>query len=60
MDFDQIMQTVTTIAIAVGLKIVGAIIVWMVVIRESFGAARFPVPEQYLAIRNQTGNGANA
>ena len=30
------------------------------VIRESFGAAGFPVPEQHLAIRNQTGNGANA
>ena len=29
------------------------------VIRESFGAAGFPVPEQYLAIRNQTGNGVN-
>ena len=60
MDFDQIMQTVTTIAIAFGLKIVGAIIVWMVAIRESFGAAGFPVPEQHLAIRNQAGNGANA
>jgi mannose/fructose/N-acetylgalactosamine-specific phosphotransferase system component IID len=60
MDFDQIMQTVTTIAIAFGLKIVGAIVVWMVVIRESFGAAGFPVPEQHLAIRNQAGNGANA
>jgi small conductance mechanosensitive channel len=30
------------------------------VIRESFGAAGFPVPEQHLAIRNQAGNGANA
>ena len=87
MDFNQIMQTVTTIAIAFGLKIVGAIVVWMVgrylirlavrpychtdhywqvyfdtnrVIRESFGAAGFPVPEQHLAIRNQAGSGANA
>jgi hypothetical protein len=60
MDFNQIMQTITTIAIAFGLKIVGAIVVWMVVIRESFGAAGFPVPEQHLAIRNQAGNGANA
>jgi small conductance mechanosensitive channel len=30
MDFDQIMQTVTTIAIAFGLKIIGAIVVWVV------------------------------
>ena len=30
------------------------------VIRESFGAAGFPVPEQHLAIRNQAANGANA
>ncbi len=30
------------------------------VIRESFGAAGFPVREQHLAIRNQAGNGANA
>jgi small conductance mechanosensitive channel len=30
------------------------------VIRESFGAAGFPVPEQHLAIRTQAGNGANA
>jgi small conductance mechanosensitive channel len=30
MDFNQIMQTVTTIAIAFGLKIVGAIVVWVV------------------------------
>jgi hypothetical protein len=29
MDFNQIMQTVTTIAIAFGLKIVGAIVVWV-------------------------------
>jgi small conductance mechanosensitive channel len=29
-------------------------------IRESFGAAGFPVPEQHLAIRNQAANGANA
>jgi hypothetical protein len=54
------MQTVTTIGIAFGLKVGGAIVVWMVVIRESFGAAGFPVPEQHLAIRNQAGNGANA
>jgi small conductance mechanosensitive channel len=30
------------------------------VIRESFGAAGFPVSEQHLAIRNQAGNEANA
>ena len=30
------------------------------VIRESFGAAGFAVPEQHLAIRNDAGNGANA
>ena len=30
------------------------------VIRESFGAARFPVPEQHLVIRNNDGNAANA
>jgi small conductance mechanosensitive channel len=30
------------------------------VIRESFGAAGFPVPEQHLAVRNQAANGANA
>jgi len=30
------------------------------VIRESFGAAGFPVPEQHLAIRNQAGSAANA
>jgi small conductance mechanosensitive channel len=30
MDFNQIMQTVTTIAIAFGLKIIGAIVVWVV------------------------------
>jgi len=29
-------------------------------IRESFGAAGFPVPEQHLAVRNQAANGANA
>ena len=29
-------------------------------IRESFGAAGFPVPEQHLAIRSQAGNGAGA
>lgn len=29
-------------------------------IRESFGAAGFPVPEQHLAIRNQAVSGANA
>ena len=74
MDFNQIMQTVTTIGIAFGLKVAGAIVVWVVgrdhywqvyfdtnrVIRESFGAAGFPVPEQHLVIRNQAGNGANA
>jgi hypothetical protein len=36
MDFDQIMQTVTTIA------------------------ARFPVPEQHLAVRNSDASPANA
>jgi len=30
------------------------------VIRESFGAAGFPVTEQHLAVRNQAANGANA
>src|SRR5262249_54359598 len=30
MDFNQIMQTITTIAIAFGLKIIGAIVVWVV------------------------------
>jgi small conductance mechanosensitive channel len=30
MDFDQIMQTVTTIGIAFGLKVAGAIVVWVV------------------------------
>ena len=30
MDFNQIMQTVTTIVIAFGLKIIGAIVVWVV------------------------------
>jgi hypothetical protein len=28
MDFNQIMQTITTIVIAFGLKIIGAIVVW--------------------------------
>jgi small-conductance mechanosensitive channel len=86
MDFNQAMQTFTAIAIAFGLKILGAIVVWVVgryliglavrpycrtdhywqiyfdtnkVIRESFGAAGFPVPEQHLTIRNQTGSGVN-
>ena len=30
MDFSQIMQTITTIAIAFGLKIIGAVVVWVV------------------------------
>jgi hypothetical protein len=46
MDANQIMQTVTTIAIAFGLK----------VIRETFGATGFPVPEQHLVIRNGAGS----
>jgi hypothetical protein len=84
MEFDQIVQTVTTIGIAFGLKMWRSwSLTWRVrcwrcvhiftritigrfyfdtnrVIRESFGAAGFPVPEQHLAIRNQAGNGANA
>jgi small conductance mechanosensitive channel len=30
------------------------------VIRESFGAAKFPVPEQHLVVRNSDGSAANA
>jgi small conductance mechanosensitive channel len=30
------------------------------VIRESFGAAKFPVPEQHLVVRNSDAHAANA
>jgi small conductance mechanosensitive channel len=73
MDANQIMQTVTTIAIAFGVKSPALVVrpychtdhYWQVyfdtnkVIRESFEAAGFPVPEQHLVIRNGAGSAAN-